>query len=314
MKKWQIMCLLTALAVAQAMEAQQPAAPASPVVNPQGTQPATGSAQQAQPAPSPAAGKRPPQAKTQQEYNDYNTAYAITGGAAMEKAANDFAVKYPDSELRSYLYSKAMHDYQNENNPGKMLAMGEKVLALDPDNPIALVLTSTVMADSLSDADQDREQKIAEIKTNANRALQTVDTSFTPPAGSTPEQIAAFRSTLQSMAHSALGIMELKNNDDVGAERDLKTAADLNKTQPDPYIWYHLALAQDHQKKYSEALASVDQALHYTGSNPDLGRLALSERERLAKLTSADAKPGTANPAPQSATPPNPAPTKNVPQ
>src|SRR5436305_10988551 len=77
--------------------------------------------------------KRPPQAKTQQEYADYNTAYAISGGAAMEKAANDFAAKYPASELRSYLYSKAMHEYQNENNPAKMLATGNKVLALDPD-------------------------------------------------------------------------------------------------------------------------------------------------------------------------------------
>jgi tetratricopeptide (TPR) repeat protein len=303
MKKWQIMCLPAALAVGQAVCAQQSAAPATPAANPQTTQPA---------AP-PTVGKRPPQAKTQQEYNDYNAAYAITGGAAIEKAANDFAVKYPDSELRPYLYSKAMHDYQNENNPGKMLAMGEKVLALDPDNPIALVLTGTVLADSLSDADQDRDQKIAEIKKNSNRALQTVETSFAPPAGATPEQIAGFRSTLQSMAHSALGIMELKNNDDVGAERDLKTAADLNKTQPDPYIWYHLALAQDHQKKYSEALASVDQALHYTGSNPDLGRLALSERERLAKLTSSE-RPGAANPAAPNSAPPNPAPPKNVPQ
>src|SRR5947208_8496025 len=104
--------------------------------------------------------KHPPQAKTQQEYADYNTAYAITGGAAMEKAANDFAAKYPNSELRAYLYSKAMHEYQNENNPAKMLVTGKKILALDPDNTIALVLTATVLADSLSDADQDRDQQV----------------------------------------------------------------------------------------------------------------------------------------------------------
>lgn len=256
-------------------------------------------AQQTSPAAPPAqtAGKRPPQAKTQQEYKDYNAAYALTGGAVVEKAANDFAVKYPQSELRAYLYSKAMHDYQTENNPGKMLAMGEKVLALDPDNSIALVLTATVLADSLSDADQDREQKIGEIKKNCSHALETVDSSFVPPPGATAEQIAAYKGTLQSMAHSALGIMELKTADDQDAEKDLRSAADLNKTQPDPYIWYHLALAQDHlatatvdkdqqQKKYVEALASVNQAIQYTGSNPDLGRLAQGERERLQKLAS----------------------------
>src|SRR2546423_497058 len=235
---------------------------------------------QAQPA-----GKRPPQAKTHQEYEDYNTAYAVSGGAAMEKAAADFSTKYPESELRSYLYSKALHEYQNENKPDKMLAMGEKVLSLDADNTIALVLTATVLADSLADGDQDREQKIAEITRRSNRALQTVDSSFVAPANATPEQITAYKSTLQSMAHSALGIMELKNGDDAGAEKDLKSAAAMNKTQPDPYIWYHLALAQDHQKKYAEALASVNQALQYTESNPDLGRLAQGERDRLTRLT-----------------------------
>jgi len=255
--------------------------------------------------------KRPPQAKTQQEYKDYNTAYALSGGPAVEKAADDFAAKYPQSELRAYLYSKAMHDYQNDNNPGKMLAMGEKVLALDPDNSIALVLTATVLADSLSDADQDREQKIAEIKKNSDHALQTVDSSFTPPPNATPEQIAAYKSTLQSMAHSALGIMELKTGNDAAAEKDLRTAADLNKTQPDPYIWYHLALAQDHlatasadkdqqQKKYIEALASVNQALQYTASNPDLGRLAQGERDRLQKLASmSTSTPGGTGKPPQ---------------
>jgi len=247
-------------------------------------QTATAPAAQTQPA-----GKRPPQAKTQQEYNDYNTDYALNGGAASEKAANDFAQKYPQSELRAYLYSKAMHDYQNENNPGKMLAMGEKVLALDPENSIALVLTATVLADNLSEGDQDRADKISEIKKNTTRALQTVDSGFVPPANATAEQIAAYKSTLQSMAHSALGIMELKTGDDPGAEKDLRSAAELNKTQPDPYIWYHLALAQDHQGKYAEALGSVNQALQYTASNPELGRLAQGERDRLTKLTGASA-------------------------
>ena len=132
-----------AVVLGLAAGAQQPPANANGVN--------TANAAQSQP-------KRPPQAKTQEEYKEYNSAYALQGGPAAEQAANDFAAKYPQSELRAYLYSKAMHDYQTEDNPGKMLAMGEKVLALDPDNSIALVLTATVLADSLRDEDQDREQ------------------------------------------------------------------------------------------------------------------------------------------------------------
>jgi tetratricopeptide (TPR) repeat protein len=112
-----------------------------------------------------------------------------------------------------------------------------------------------------------------------------VESEFTPPANATPEQVAAYKSTLLSMAHSALGIMNLKTADDSGAEKELKAAADLNKTQPDPYIWYHLALSQDHQNKYAAALESINQALRYTSSNPDLDKLAQGEHDRLMKLT-----------------------------
>lgn len=247
-------------------------------------QPTGGNGKQAQPA-----GKHVPQAKTHPEFNDYNAAYAIAGGAASEKAADEFAAKYPDSELKSFLYSKAMHEYQNENNPAKMLSVGEKVLQLDPDNSIALVLTATVLADSLSDADTDRQAKIVHVKKNATHALETVDSSFTPPANATPEQVTAYKSTLQSMAHSALGIVALKTGDDATAENELKLSTNLNQSQPDPYLWYHLALAQDHQKKYPEALASVNHALEVIGTNADLRELARGEQKRLLTLTGGNA-------------------------
>lgn len=226
-----------------------------------------------------AAGRRP-QAKTQQERNDFNRAYALTGGATSATAANDFAAKYPESELRRYLYSSAMLQYQRENNPEKMLAMGEKVLALDPDNPLALVLTATALADSLGDRDRDRERKMNAIKHNAARAIQSAESEY----ASGNEDAALYKTTLQSMAYSALGIMKLKTGDDAGAERDLKAAADLKKIKPDPYVWYHLALAQDHRKKYTAALNSVDQALQLASSNPDLQKLAEAEHERLSGL------------------------------
>ena len=77
---------------------------------------------------------------------------------------------------------------------------------------------------------------------------------------------------LKSMAHSAIGVTDLKTGDYAGAETELKAAADLSKARPDPYVWYQLALAQDHQKKYAEALASVIEGLRYTDSAPDLAQ------------------------------------------
>jgi tetratricopeptide (TPR) repeat protein len=261
-----LLCLSAALS-SQQTSAQQPSAAASKPAQP------------VQPS-----GKHVPQAKTKPEFDDYNTAKAVTGGAASEKAADDFAAKYPDSELKAFLYSKAMHEYQTENNQAKIVATGTKVLQSDPDNPIALVLTATVMADTLSDSDVDREKKVATIKKNSDHALQTINSDLALGTNVSPEQLAAYKKTLQSMAHSALGIVALKSGDDAGAEKELKTAADANPSQPDPYVWYHLALAQDHQKRYPEALVSVNQAVQYAGSDPDLAALAQGELARLRTL------------------------------
>src|SRR5438270_9975765 len=72
------------------------------------------------------AGKRMPQAKTQPEFEAYNAAIQLADAAAAEKAADDFAAKFPDSELRVVLYKSAMQKYQVANNADKMLEMAQK--------------------------------------------------------------------------------------------------------------------------------------------------------------------------------------------
>jgi tetratricopeptide (TPR) repeat protein len=227
----------------------------------------------------------PPHARSQQELEDYRAANADTGGEGLERAAVRFAARYPHSELSQYLFAKAMLQYQAENNPARMLAMGEKVLALDPDHSLALVLTATALADNLGSGDSDRDRQIAEIKRNAGRALESIGSHYVPPAAATPKQAELYRQTLESMAHAALGIMRLKTGDYADAEKDLKAAAELSKSKPDPYIWYHLALAQDHRKRYPAALNSVEQALQLASANPDLQKMAETEHERLSRLT-----------------------------
>jgi tetratricopeptide (TPR) repeat protein len=222
-------------------------------------------------------------AKSQQEADDYQAAHAAGGGAALEQAARTFAGKYPESELREHLFARAMLQYQRENNSPGMLAMGETALSLNANDPLALVLTATALADNLSPGDPQRDRQLAEIKKNSGRAITILESSSAANAPAS-RQAAVYRDTLRSMAFAALGIMRLKSGDYAEAEKDLRTAADLTKIRPDPYVWYHLALAQDHRKKYPAALNSVEQALQLASSNPDLQKMAEAEHDRLNRL------------------------------
>ena len=166
-----------------------------------------------------------------------------------------------------------------------MLAMSQKVLSIDPDHAVALVLTASVLADGMEDNDPDRSRKVEEIKRSGNRAIKVLGSAMPLPLSAAPDQAPLYRTTLQSMAYSALGIMKLKTGDDAGAEKDLLMAAGLPQAHPDPYLWYHLALAQDHRRKYAAALSSVNQALQLASSNPDLQRMAEIEHDRLSGVS-----------------------------
>jgi hypothetical protein len=73
----------------------------------------------------------------------------------------------------------------------------------------------------------------------------------------------------------------------------------VQNIQPDAYVWYHLALALDHQKHYPQALAAVNEALRFTGSNAELQKLATGERDRLAKLAPAGPGQPSSQPEPE---------------
>src|SRR5579863_5523291 len=139
-------------------------------------------------------GKRPPQAKTQAEFDAYKAAMGSADGAAAEKAADDFAAKFPDSELRVMVYKSAMQKYQQGNNADKMNEMAHKALTFDPDDPEALLGVSQILAERTRDTDLDKDDRLAEAKKDAEHALVTIDTDV-PTTGYPPEQLNAYRDT-----------------------------------------------------------------------------------------------------------------------
>src|SRR5208282_828763 len=221
-------------------------------------------AQQNPPAAGQAApqGKRPPQAKTDPELDAWKAAAAIkTDPAAMEKAADDFAVKFPDSELRVLLYKNAMRLYQNANNAEKTEAMGRKVLGLDADDPEALVTVSEVIAERTHDTDIDKDQRFAEAIGMAQKATQTVDTDISVPANTPQEKIDAYKALLRSNAYSILGTIEFKEEHYPAAQEKLQKSIDAYPSDPDPVVVLRLALTLDKQGKYPEALKVATHAV-----------------------------------------------------
>jgi tetratricopeptide (TPR) repeat protein len=229
------------------------------------------------------AGKRPPQAKTQPEFDAYKAAAAITDPAAQEKAADDFAAKFPDSELRPLLYKSVMQSYRQANNGDKMLAMSQKVLTFDPDDPEALLGVAQVLAERTRETDVDKDQRLAEAKKDAQRALVTVDTDI-PTANQPQDKVDAYKGFLRSEAYEIIGTLDFNAKDWANAEANLKKSIDAFPQQPDPVAVFRLSVAMDMQNKYPDALKYANQAVDLTKPGTNAGDAARKEKDRLIQL------------------------------
>ena len=256
--------LVVALALTTVGLAQQPAPPSA-----------------AQPA-APAA-KRQPKAKSQAELDAYKAAVASADPVALEKAADDFSAKFPDSELSPLLYRTVMRAYQAANNGDKLMEMGERLLKADPNDPESLVDVAQMILERTRDSDLDKDQRRAQAMTYAQHALETMDTDV--PLGLTPEQETAFKGLMRSNAYSLIGTLQFDAEKYGDAADSYQKSIDAFPDQPDPVVVLRLAMAFDKQGKYPDALKVANRAVQLTQDGTPAGALARKEQDRLTKLT-----------------------------
>ena len=228
------------------------------------------------------AGRPPVKTRTREEYKAYQSAVTnVQNPDAMEKAADDFAAKFPNSDVRVLLYRAAMSSYQNAGNPEKMMNMGVKVLAIDKDDPEALIGIAEILEERTGPTDLDRQQRSEQVLEYASHALKTLDTDLAVPAGTSPDRVDAYKKYLRSTALAIIGTIYYKQEHFPEAETNLRDAMEIDAANPDPVVVLRLALALDQQKKYPDALEQANRAVELTQEGTDLGRMARNERDRL---------------------------------
>lgn len=315
---------LLAVSVASAQTNTTPGQTSPPAAAPPQSQSATSSSTAGtQAAPAPAAGNhRVLQAKSQEELKAYQDAFALTDAAQSEKAANDFATKFPASELRVSLYMRAMNLYAQANNTEKVIITGRQAIAVDPGNPVPLVQVATALAETTRDSDLDREQRLAEASKDAQAAIDNLDTGLLVPPNADPARVEAAKHGILTMAYDTLGMVNMDRGDYAAATTNLQKALDESKANPEAVIYLRLSVAQDKLQQYQQALDSANKAIQYSPAGSTAMTLAKQQQERLQKLInagSATPKPGaaapasTAAPAANPSTPPNPSPAPTTP-
>lgn len=313
-----VMLLVAAIAFAQTSSPTPP--PPQNQASPQnGNPPASGnSPTQAPGTPAPAGGHRMLQAKSQDEMKAYQDATTKTDAAQAEAAANDFATKFPDSELRAALYMRAMNMYAQANSSEKVIDMGRKAIAADPTNPVPLMEVASTLAETTRDTDLDREQRLQEAAKDAHAAIDNVDTGLLVPANADPQRVAGAKRTILTNSYDTLAMVDMSRNDYGAAVGNLQKAIEQSKDNPEAVLYLRLSVAQDKLGQYQPALDSANKAVQLAKDGTPAQNLAKQQQERLQKLIAGQgqapgsALPGAASPAPGSPGNPPPVPGQST--
>ncbi len=266
----------------------------------------------------PPAGAQPPtaykspQAKTKDEFEAYKAAAALTNPDQLLASADQFAQKYPESELRELLYAQAMNGFAQQNNAEKEIEAARKAIAIDPHDPNPLIHAASALVEVTHDNDLDKEQRYSEAAKDAQAAIDNINTGMHIPPNVPAERVQAVKNSILALAYETLGVIAMQKQDFATAEANFQKSVDVAKAEPIARVYLRLSVAQDNEKKYGEALVNADKALQYSQEGSVEQTLAKQQQTRLQKLAgegteSSIPSPGATPPPATSPTATNPA-------
>jgi tetratricopeptide (TPR) repeat protein len=229
--------------------------------------------------------------KTQAEAQALNAMIQSASPDAQIAAAEDFVVKYPQSDFKALAYLGEAQSYQQKGDYDHLVVAGEQALESDPDDGTKVqveILLAQAIGGRIGEFDLDREEKLAKVDKYANAALDMLKTMPKPNPALPDAQWDEVKGTLSGQAHADLGVAQIVRKDYEKAIAEFKLAVEATKgTEPS----YHVRLANAYDKagKFDEAVAECDLALATPDLHPAIKRAAEAEKARALKLKGAAA-------------------------
>jgi tetratricopeptide (TPR) repeat protein len=208
---------------------------------------------------------------------------ALTDAPKKIQSGEAFAAKYPESRYRPIVYSTLVSEYLTTGDLDKMQVIGEKEIALKPDDAQTLAIlgqTLSRLAARTHDATE-RSTMVGKSIKYSKQAIETVPT-LPKPANLTDESFTSAKNVVLATAHSGLGLaylMEGKAND---AASELDQAVKVDPT-PDPVNYYLLGMADEKGSHFEDAIAAFNKCAAAPGGMQASCKNGAEEAKKLSQ-------------------------------
>ena len=235
------------------------------------------------------AGQPPAPPVNPEEEAAYKAFLETKDPAASAKLGEEFIQKFPTTRYAEFTYTKLAQLYLNVQELDKLAVVGEKALAINPDNmDVLTILCWTTARGTRSDA-LDAPQKYNKAEKYGRRAVELL-TALVKPETLTEEQFKKTRDEGLSMAHSGLGVVQFRRNlfTEAAAEFDLAVKLTAN---PDPTDLFLHGFVLKASKRHAEAAEVFGRCGLLPGPFQDTCKKEQAENKKLAETTLAPPKP-----------------------
>ncbi len=229
-----------------------------------------------------------PKPKSQKEVDALKKVQAdAQAGNADQEITDINAVleNFADTEYKDMLLNMAMEAAQKKGDYGQTVAFGQQVIQSNPNDITGRVTLAETIASHTRDTDLDKDKSVKQVQDYANKALDLLKTSNTPPAGISDAQWPDLKKQLTSQAHDALGQANEVQKKYPDAITEYKTALDAQPTNSVSMV--RLAKAYVENKQYDDAISMADKVLAMADAPPAVKQFAQQQKDNATKLKTA---------------------------
>src|SRR5260370_1219749 len=174
-----------------------------------------------------------------------------------------FLQKYPESRYRSPVYGALTFAYVQVGNMQKMQEVGEKEIALTPNDVSTLSLMGQTLPRSWKPSAPDAMQVLAKAEQYSKQAIEIAPT-LPRPEGMTEEAFASAKNQALAMAQRGLRLVFVGRGKNAEAFPEFKQAVKIDPN-PDPVNYYLLGMANKATSHFDDAIAVFNKCAAMVG-------------------------------------------------
>ncbi len=197
----------------------------------------------------------------------YKTFFAVVPNDSAKKIelGEAFIQKYPESRYRSPVYGALTFAYVQAGNMQKMQEIGEKEIALAPNDVSTLALLAQTLPRGIhgSASSAENMQALAKAEQYSKQAIEIAPT-LPKPDGMTDESFAGAKNQALAMAHSGLGLVYVRRGKNAEAIPELEQAIKVDPN-PDPVNFYLLGMANKATSHFDDAVVAFNKCVAIAG-------------------------------------------------